>query len=941
MSKSVVFFDALDAGGRMGLWESDGTSAGTYEIGGLGSAGISGALAEFDPTDIAAFGAGVLFQALDNVGGVGLWYSDGTAAGTYEIGRANNAGIANAPTNTLGAGGLEPQSLTIFGSKAAFIGSDPVSGTQELWITDGNAAGALELGGTGNADIGLKQVGSVLAAMGNKLLFNGFDTNGYDGLWVTDGTVADTQELDGKGSAGIPGEPMNGLALSGGLVNLGSLSLFLANDANGYTGLFATDGTTAGTAELVGNGSLGSGPGANYYNAADLVGIGSYALFSAYDAGGYDGLWITDGTVDGTCEIYGPQAVSGASVGQTFSPDDLVYLGNGTVVFTAYDANGMTTLWSSDISTTGSASGAPTDTMTVTTTGAATGPTTVTTTITRTDTTTGATAVTTAVTSEIGGLGDSDLAYVRPGALDVQNLTRIGNKAIFSGADASGYEALWVTDGTTAGTFEIGGVNNAGVAGAGAHGLAIQDVVATGSLAYFDAADNSGQERLWVTDGTAAGTHVVSASGAYASTFARSNLADATNMVAANVNAASYGAAALAAMSTAQIAALAASGLTRIASDGSVVLSLAQAQAFAGAGLTLAVPSGASATISGLVSAPALSTAQVAALIAAGFTGANLTAQQFGALTSAQMQTLKADGPGQVLVGGSVSLGAANALSFADDGLTLALPATATASVLDAATALAKLNAAQISALAKAGFGILDAKSGSLTFSLTQSTALQTAGVKLETSKGATATENEASGAYVVYSGPTGAFSSSKTVKADGGYEIIAAVSGHNYNQTETIDTLVSGKAALAATAYENANGSGSLTLAATSAAARETLACGGGALNLTVGADVWSLPFHSSETITLQGSSSSAGHTLSFVAGFGAETISGLKLSGAGYDSLNFDPSLFASMIDLGNHCTQSGANLVITDSSSDSLTLSNIKKTAFLASAHVVFTA
>ena len=69
-----------------------------------------------------------------------------------------------------------------------------------------------------------------------------------------------------------------------------------------------------------------------------------------------------------------------------------------------------------------------------------------------------------------------------------------------------------MTDGTATGTFEIGGTNNAGVADAPAAGLDPGSMTGSGGIAYFSITDSTGFERLWESDGTVAGTHVVAAS---------------------------------------------------------------------------------------------------------------------------------------------------------------------------------------------------------------------------------------------------------------------------------------------------------------------------------------------------------------------------------------------------------------------------------------------
>jgi ELWxxDGT repeat protein len=67
-------------------------------------------------------------------------------------------------------------------------------------------------------------------------------------------------------------------------------------------------------------------------------------------------------------------------------------------------------------------------------------------------------------------------------------LTPFGNKLLFQGEDNKGGGGLWVTDGTVAGTYEVGGANDAGVTGArsqgsypGAHSVMVMQAHKIGS----------------------------------------------------------------------------------------------------------------------------------------------------------------------------------------------------------------------------------------------------------------------------------------------------------------------------------------------------------------------------------------------------------------------------------------------------------------------------
>src|SRR5205823_2807281 len=122
-----------------------------------------------------------LFRGFNASGITGLWVTDGTANGTYEL-----TGIAGVSSS-----GLAPSGFTVFNGQVLFAGSD-ASGASGLWITDGTAAGTTKLASTGY-QFGLAP--SSFTILGNKALFMGFDANGAKRVWVTDGTPGGTSEL--------------------------------------------------------------------------------------------------------------------------------------------------------------------------------------------------------------------------------------------------------------------------------------------------------------------------------------------------------------------------------------------------------------------------------------------------------------------------------------------------------------------------------------------------------------------------------------------------------------------------------------------------------------------------------------------------------------------------------------------------------------------------
>jgi ELWxxDGT repeat protein len=291
------------------------------------------------------------------------------------------------------------------------------------------------------------------------VLFNGYDTYGNNELWITDGTAADTRELTGIIGAYGAGLSPSDLTIFNGQV------LFSGYDTRGFNGLWVTNGTAAGTHEITGI------TGANqfglfytnypYFNSPEFAVCNNVALFIGQDQSNTNlgSLWATDGTAAGTHEITGISgAFSGGLFNGGFNPDLTSF--NGQVLFVGRDASGGYGLWVSD--------------------GAAAG------------------------THELTSIANA-------GAL-VRSFTVFNNQVLFNGGDAS----LWVTDGTANGTHELTGISGAsssGIISAGGNEL---DTAVLNNEVLFDGVDTSGIVGLWVTNGTAAGTHEITGiSGAF------------------------------------------------------------------------------------------------------------------------------------------------------------------------------------------------------------------------------------------------------------------------------------------------------------------------------------------------------------------------------------------------------------------------------------------
>jgi len=143
-------------------------------------------------------------------------------------------------------------------------------------------------------------------------------------------------------------------------------------------------------------------------------------------AGGDHGLWVTDGTAQGTHEV---NAIKNAYPG-SLSPSNFVVF-DGKALFEGVDAQNHESLWV----TNGTASG----------------------------------------THELVGIKNAN-----PNGLDPQEMTVLNGEVLFRGVDANGQINLWITNGTAQGTHELTGIADAYAGYGGMNAHAIADVVALG-----------------------------------------------------------------------------------------------------------------------------------------------------------------------------------------------------------------------------------------------------------------------------------------------------------------------------------------------------------------------------------------------------------------------------------------------------------------------------
>ena len=423
-----------------GLLVTDGTAARTRVV-----AGVSPSLYGQAPAPISNGELLYLFA------GNGLWRSDGTAAGTFEL--------AEGAVNTSGA--------ALLGKQLVFTRCAPCA----PWITDGTLAGTRSLAALVPALAGVWTVANV--AVGGRVYFVG-PPSGDNSVWTTDGTAAGTQELwHGRqvlslAAAGdrvvflssgstfatfdlwsvAEGHPATLLGSVGGdhaprLATFGGLAYWIAYDPLFGYELWRSDGTPAGTARIT------DVPDPFPFFSSDEVPpmavAGGRVFFVAHDAGGISRLSVTTGTPAST------RSLSTGCAEECPVPDvvDLVPLGN-RVLFTAgpYERRSV---WVSD----GTAA------------------------------------------------GTRRLAAPEAGS-DQRYLQVVDGRALFSQSRSSSplSEELWLSDGTPAGTRSLGRLDGIHFDGTGLRAVAAEHRI-------FFAAAAGHESRLYVSDGTAAGTRLI------------------------------------------------------------------------------------------------------------------------------------------------------------------------------------------------------------------------------------------------------------------------------------------------------------------------------------------------------------------------------------------------------------------------------------------------
>jgi len=346
-----VFFPANDGSHGSELWVSDGTEEGTRLVKDLNLDGSSA------PWYLPNWN-GPLFFAVGFGPSPGLWKSDGTADGTTLVKLFGAFELPNVP----------PYDLTLASGKLYFFTSG-ASG-QTLWRSDGTPGGTVPV--TTIAQPASASPARNLMSAGGRLFFLAAGASDDYELWVSDGTADGTRILDiNPGAYGS--NPRELIDVDGTLffwVSFGDTFALMKSDgtASGTVQLknFGYDASRVGGSTAVGNrlfvvvDDLFNGPGLwvsdgtqdgtrrlvdiRDFNALSLASVGGKLLFADEDLAHGPELWVSDGTISGTRMLkdinLGPAGAEVDSIRQV--RDD------GWALFAATDGQSGVELWQTD-----------------------------------------------------------------------------------------------------------------------------------------------------------------------------------------------------------------------------------------------------------------------------------------------------------------------------------------------------------------------------------------------------------------------------------------------------------------------------------------------------------------------------------------------------------------------------------------------------------------
>ena len=455
----TLFFVADNGSHEEELWRSNGTPAGTALVQGVNPA--TTASYPYDPTNVNGT---LFFFANATAHGAELWRSNGTITGTkpvhifgsgayasYLRGLTNVNGTAffsagealwksdgtnsgTVPVKSFAGDNLSGPTYSTNVSGTLFFGAIGQSDSVQLWESNGTAAGTLLV-----KDIGY--VPKVFTDVNGTVFFQANDYGMH--LWESNGTSAGTFILKDINTGGVE------VQYSSYLTNCNGTLFFSDNNGTHGTELWQSNGTASGTRMVKDIFPSGGGSYPRY-----LTNVRGTLFFQANDGTHGAELWRSNRSSAGTVLV---ADINRTPVGSYPGPPTNV---NGTLFFAANDNIHGSQLW-------------------------------------RTNGTPAGTVLVKDITPGLG-LDSGSVLY---------DLTNVNGTLFFITSGFGANIDLWRSDGTAAGTVPVKEVAQYVASPDGAYFPG--DLTSVGGTLFFDIAFVSaygGFEALWESNGTAAGT---------------------------------------------------------------------------------------------------------------------------------------------------------------------------------------------------------------------------------------------------------------------------------------------------------------------------------------------------------------------------------------------------------------------------------------------------
>ncbi len=294
-----VYFSVTNNSNYDDLWQSDGTTNGTFTVNSLNN-NLEFYLKNSSLMNSNTSGNNFFFPAYDKQGGIELWKTDGTPSGLLRVKDISTGGYQSS----------DVRKLSSINGYTFFTANNIINGT-ELWRTDGTTANTqlfkdftVGFNNSGNTEFGF------MTLFKNQLYIQ---TN-IGNIWRTDGTQFSL----------FKSFPGTGALLSYPSLVIGD-NMFFVNTENingNYIGyeLFKTDGTTTSLVKDISSGNYSSSYPEKFCN------LNGTLIFTADDGINGRELWKSDGTESGTVLIKNiSSGANSTNFNEMMSANGLIY----------------------------------------------------------------------------------------------------------------------------------------------------------------------------------------------------------------------------------------------------------------------------------------------------------------------------------------------------------------------------------------------------------------------------------------------------------------------------------------------------------------------------------------------------------------------------------------------------------------------------------------